>query len=251
MTRPTIARPHSAPQHQAEVRPATWRLQQKSQETVSPEAQAKASVFLLELPLGQEVFHRRPSLQYLSLNNHQFSSSVPTGLGGFSLISIYRFFLRLLFIFRVFLLIDSLSGFPPQSPVIGLGGFSLATWSFETHQLLYGARMFSLVSPFSSSVSQWVERFFTKLHSYLHLYIWRSSRLRGKAIVISWSLHPVIWSRRHPYFNRTATKFLHTHFVDPMKLSLTLQFYDVRAYLWSASSRGHGGGFLWRQGKRP
>ena len=70
-------------------------------------------------------------------------------------------------------------------------------------------------------------------------------------IVMSWSREPVMWSWRHLYFNQTATKFLHTHFVDPIKLLLTLQFYDVRAYLWSASSRGHGGGFLWRQGKRP
>ena len=48
-----------------------------------------------------------------------------------------------------------------------------------------------------------------------------------------------------------TTKIQHTYSVDPTKLSLMFQFYDVRAYLWSASSRGHGGGFLWRQGKRP
>ena len=48
-------------------------------------------------------------------------------------------------------------------PIIGLGGFSPATWSFETHQLPHGARMFSLVPRFSSSVSHhWVGRFFTR-----------------------------------------------------------------------------------------
>ena len=37
--------------------------------------------------------------------------------------------------------------------IIGLGGFSLETWSFETHQLFYGARMFSVILRFSSPVS--------------------------------------------------------------------------------------------------
>ena len=116
-----------------------------------------------------------------------FSSSVPTGLGGFSSILICRFFPFVYYhLFQGFFSsIDLLSGFPPQSPVIGLGGFSPATWSFETHQLPYGARMFSLVSRFSSPVSQWVGRFFTKLHSYLHLHVRWSSCLRGKAIVMS------------------------------------------------------------------
>ena len=72
--------------------------------------------------------------------------------------------------------------------LIGLGGFSSVTWSsFEMHQLSYGARMFSLVSQFSSPISQWVGRFFTRLHSSLHLYVWRSSRLKGKVIVMSQS----------------------------------------------------------------
>ena len=62
-----------------------------------------------------------------------FFSPDPSWLGGFSLI-------------------DPLSGFPPQFFLIGLRGFSLATRSFETHQLSYGARMFSIVSQFSSPV---------------------------------------------------------------------------------------------------
>ena len=50
-----------------------------------------------------------------------------------------------------FLLIDLLSDFPPQFP-IRLGGFASATWPFETHQLLYGAKLFSVVSRFSFPV---------------------------------------------------------------------------------------------------
>ena len=38
-------------------------------------------------------------------------------------------------------------------PIIGLGGFSPVTGLFETYQLLYRARMFSVVSRFSSLVS--------------------------------------------------------------------------------------------------
>ena len=113
----------------------------------------KMSIFLLELLLDQKVFYQGPSINI-------FLSTI----------------------------IDwSLSSFLLQSPIIGLGGFSLATWSYETHQLFYGARMFSLVFQFSSPVSQWVGRVFIKLHLYLYLYVWRSSRLRRKAIVMSWS----------------------------------------------------------------
>ena len=53
--------------------------------------------------------------------------------------------------FGSFSLIDHLSGFIPQFST-GLGGFSSATWLFKTYQLLYGARMFLVVSQFSSSV---------------------------------------------------------------------------------------------------
>ena len=51
-----------------------------------------------------------------------------------------------------FLLIDPLSGFLSQFPT-RLGGFSPATWLFKTHQLPYKAKMFSMVSRFSSPVS--------------------------------------------------------------------------------------------------
>ena len=104
-----------------------------------------------------------------------------------------------------FPLIDLLSDFPSQSPVIGLEGFSPVIWSsFETHQLSYGARMLLLVFRFSSSVLQWVGRFFTKLYSYLylHLHVRRSSHLGGKAIVMSWSRDMQItgctWSSHAP-----------------------------------------------------
>ena len=56
-------------------------------------------------------------------------------------------------ILEVFHRLIPLSGFPPQSPITGLGSFSPATSSlFETHQLPYRVRMFSLVPRFSSSV---------------------------------------------------------------------------------------------------
>ena len=51
-----------------------------------------------------------------------------------------------------FSLIDPLSSFPPQSSHHGFGRFFIIC-PFETHQLPYGARMFSVVSRFSSLVS--------------------------------------------------------------------------------------------------
>ena len=47
--------------------------------------------------------------------------------------------------------IDPLSGFLPQFPT-GLGGFSPATRPFKSHQLSYGARMFSVAPRLSSPV---------------------------------------------------------------------------------------------------
>ena len=109
-----------------------------------------------------------------------------------------------------FSLINPLSGFPPQFPN-GLGGFSPAIQPFETHQLPYGAKMFSVAPRFSSPV------FFIGLggfspgsHSYLQrFYAQRSSRPKKEAIVITWLLEPerraseaeVTWrqsSRFHP-----------------------------------------------------
>ena len=93
------------------ARDCTWlsadRFSQNFYFSTSSSLSHKASVFLLQLSLGQEVFHQRPS---------------------------------------------TVTGFPPQSPVIGLGGFSPTTWSSETHQLPHGARMFSFITWFSSSV---------------------------------------------------------------------------------------------------
>ncbi len=69
----------------------------------------------------------------------------------------------------------------------------------------------------------------------------------------------VTWPWRHPCSQPNPCFQLSRDWVptylsipfDPMKLSFMLQFYDVRTYLWSATSRGHGGGFLWRWEKRP
>ena len=56
-------------------------------------------------------------------------------------------------VLEVFHQLIFLSDFLFQSLITGLKGFSIAIWFFETHQLFYGARMFSLVFRLSSSVS--------------------------------------------------------------------------------------------------
>ena len=120
-------------------------------------------------------------------------------------------------------------GFSSQFSVIGLRSFSPAIWSFfKTHQLLYGARMFSLVSRFSSPFSQWVGRFFTIPHSYLylHLHVRRSSCLRGKAIVMSWfadfGLH-IIQSRLNLVFLATVMNSSLYHY----NLIISITYYRL------------------------
>ena len=79
-----------------------------------------------------------------------------------------------------FLLIDLLSGFPPQSFIISLEGFSLMTSLFETHQLLYRARIFSVVSRFSFLVSFIrLKDFLSGFHSFLQQFL-RSADLTSK-----------------------------------------------------------------------
>ena len=56
-------------------------------------------------------------------------------------------------VLEVFHWLIFLFGFLPQSPITRLGSFSPATWSFKTYQLLYRARVFLLLTGFSSSVS--------------------------------------------------------------------------------------------------
>ena len=51
----------------------------------------------------------------------------------------------------------------------------------------------------------------------------------------------VMWSWYHSYLNRDQV-------LTYMKVSLILQFYNVKAYLWSTTSRGHGDGFQWKLG---
>ena len=117
-------------------------------------------------------------------------SSVPTGLGDFSSINQSIFLFVFITCFKGFFINWSLIWF--SSSVSRHWVRMLFTSDmiiFETHQLPYGARMFLLVSWFSSPVSQWVGRFFITLHSYLYLHphVQWCSRLRGKAIVMSWS----------------------------------------------------------------
>ena len=47
------------------------------------------------------------------------------------------------------------------------------------------------------------------------------------------------------FFQTELSSNIPTYSVSPTKLSLMPQFYDVRAYLWSASRRGSGG-FPWK-----
>ena len=62
----------------------------------------------------------------------------------------------------------------------------------------------------------------------------------------------MIWScDLNIILKQTATKFQYKYLVDPIKLLLMLQFYDVKAYLWFAASWDHGGGFLWKLGMCP
>ena len=103
---------------------------------------------------SDQVFPRPKSL----LLPHTFGFSFPVLSPGWKVFS-----LTISIIFRFsssisssssegFSSIEPLSGFPPQFPT-GLEGFSLVTWLFETHQLSYRARMFSVLSWFFSSVS--------------------------------------------------------------------------------------------------
>ena len=113
----------------------------------------KTLVFFLKLLLGQKIFYQQP-----------FNTSSST-----------------------------IIGFLPQSLAISLEGFLLVIWSFETYQLSYRAKIFSLVLRFSSLVLQWVKRLFIKLHLYLYLYTCWSLHSKKKIIIITWSCDLVIW----------------------------------------------------------
>ena len=54
--------------------------------------------------------------------------------------------------YRQLSLLQTVTSFSPLSPVIGLGDFLINNIVFETHQLPYGAKMFSFVSQYSSSI---------------------------------------------------------------------------------------------------
>ena len=67
---------------------------------------------------------------------------------------IFQFFFPVSLIgWEVFYWLISYPIFLFSLPIIGLEGFSPATWIFETHQLSYGARIFLVVSWFSFSTS--------------------------------------------------------------------------------------------------
>ena len=63
---------------------------------------------------------------------------------------------------EIFYRLISYSVFLFSLSIIALGGSSPATWPFETHQLPYGARMFSVVFQLSSpNFPRWIGRFFS------------------------------------------------------------------------------------------
>ena len=88
----------------------------------------------MELFVVQLCWKLNSTLFWLSLSFHHKSFGFPP-----------TFSHQVLEIFHWLIL---LSGFPPQFPITGLGGFLSVTWSFETHQLSYRARIFSFFSGF-------------------------------------------------------------------------------------------------------
>ena len=99
----------------------------------------------LTKPRPSSLHHSRFFFPVFSLGWKVFSLMIST-------LMIFRFSPRPSHRLGAFSLIDPLSGFPPEFPT-GLGRFSPATWPFETHQLPHGARIFSVVSWFSSLAS--------------------------------------------------------------------------------------------------
>ena len=176
------------------ARDCTWlsadRFSQNFYFSTSSSLSHKASVFLLQLSLGQEVFHQRPS---------------------------------------------TVTGFPPQSPVIGLGGFSSMIWSFETQQLPYGTRIFSFIPRFSFSVQLTGWEVFYQVpiqdsFSNRWLHTQQSLHLRRKAIVMSWSLDlPITWL----WHVTTHIIYLHDLNTWPLKwFTHMISTYDLRTSSW-------------------
>ena len=83
------------------------------------------------------------------LNMNRWSS---VQIFSLTIFMIIRFFFPSSSSVERFIIDWSLSSFPPQF-LTGLRAFSLVTWLFETYQLPYGARMFSMVSRFSFPAS--------------------------------------------------------------------------------------------------
>ena len=88
------------------------------------------------------------SFLVLSLGWKVFSSTI-------SILIIFRFSFSVLFSsgWGVFYQLIPRPVFLLNLPIIRFGGFSPATWTFETHQLSYRARIFSMVPRFSFLVS--------------------------------------------------------------------------------------------------
>ena len=103
-------------------------------------------------------------------------------------------------------------------PIIGLEGFSLATSPSDNHQLPHGARLFSFITRFSSSVSHnWVGRFFTKF-PFFNRRLSRSTELASKRegncnVIVTRSTNHMISTHNHSYdlitWSRHVTYKLH------------------------------------------
>ena len=77
---------------------------------------------------------------------------------------------------------------------------------------------------------------------WLHSNLWSSTKSLTSFKFLKFNqIFPCNWI----FFQTELSSNIPTYSVSPTKLSLMLQFYDVRAYLWSASRRGSGG-FSWR-----
>ena len=89
---------------------------------------------LFSLPISVFLLCSYSRLEGFFIMIFRFSSAVP------------------LLVWEVFYRLISCPVFLLSLPIIRLGGFSPATWLFEIHQLPYGARIFSVVSRFFSSI---------------------------------------------------------------------------------------------------
>ena len=151
---------------------AKKRAKWDDKEEATKKRQQRGIQILTKSFIIQVSYHPSPSStkpRPFSLHQSRFFLPCPSSrLEGFFINDIYTLIFRFSFpvpliAWEVFYWLIPCPVFPLSLPIIGLGGFLPATWPFETHQLPHGARIFSFITWFSSSVSyNWVGRFFTR-----------------------------------------------------------------------------------------